>query len=90
MILILDTGHLTAIQRQTEPACTILSSRLQTFENEDVCTTIISFEEQMRGWLAVIARSKNIEQEVNAYERLNSLLEFFGSVPVLDFTADCT
>ena len=51
----------------------------------EICTTIVNVEEQMRGWLAVIARSRGVQQEIAAYRRLRALLTFFGQIPVLDF-----
>ena len=86
MILILDTDHLTAIQRQAEPAYSNLHARLRAARNADVCATIISFEEQMRGWLSLISKATGPRQ-VFAYQRLHSLLSFFCSIPILDFDA---
>ncbi len=85
MILILDTDHLTLVQRQTEPAYSRLRTRLEVFPQEDVRTTIVSFEEQMRGWLSTIARSKSKSQEIAAYQRLDNMLAFFSSIPVLPY-----
>ena len=38
---------------------------------------LISVEEQMRGWLNLIARAKTAQQEVSAYLRLHAMLAFF-------------
>lgn len=85
MILILDTDHLTLIQRHTEPAHSRLRARLDALPQESIHTTIVSFEEQMRGWLSTIAGSKNTSQEVAAYRRLHNLLAFFSNIPVLPY-----
>jgi len=84
-MIILDTDHLTAIQRQAEPAYTSLLARLRQGSEREVCTTIVNVEEQLRGWLVVIHRAKRIEQEIAAYQRLHKLFSFFGNIPVLDF-----
>jgi len=84
-MLILDTDHLTIIQRTTEPAYTVLRSRLQQARPRESYTTVVSFEEQMRGWLTVLAQSRDMHQEVTAYRRLHALIAFFGDIPVLDF-----
>jgi hypothetical protein len=55
---ILDTDHLTIIQRQSEPAYSRLAPRLREFSSGEICTTIVNFEEQMRVWLAVIVCSR--------------------------------
>ena len=86
MVVILDTDHLTVIQRRAEPAYSCLRTRLLKLPPNTVHTTIVSFEEQMRGWLAVIARVRNQSKEVAAYQRLQALLRFFNEIPVLDYT----
>ena len=57
MVVVLDTDHLTVIQRRTWPAYARLNARLSQLPIGTIQTTIISFEEQMRGWLAVISRA---------------------------------
>jgi tRNA(fMet)-specific endonuclease VapC len=84
-MLILDTYHLTIIQRQSEPASSRLATRLREFSSGEICTTIVNFEEQMRGWLAVIGNSRRTRQESTAYRQLFALLSFFSEIPVLDF-----
>ena len=86
MVLILDTDHLTVIQRRSEPAYSRLRARLSKLPPNTVQTTIVSFEEQMRGWLAVISNARNQQKEVEAYQRLQALLLFFNEIPVLDYT----
>ena len=88
MIIILDTDHLTLIQRQTEPAYSRLRRRLQRLASTEIFTTMISVEEQMRGWLNLIARAKTSQQEVAAYQRLHTMLTFFASIPLLDYTEE--
>ena len=84
-MLILDTNHLTIIQRATEPAYTTLRMRLRQDTSREICTTIVNVEEQMRGWLTVLAQSRDVHQEVAAYRRLHALLTFFGTLALLDF-----
>lgn len=87
-MLILDTDHLTIIQRRNEPAYSNLIARLATVPPTEVCTTIINFEEQMRGWLAIVSSSKDPKQEVGAYYRLYTMLMFFRKMPVLEYDVD--
>jgi len=86
MVVILDTDHLTVIQRRTEPGYSRLRARLSKFPPNTVQTTIVSFEEQVRGWLAVISRTRNQSREVIAYQHLQALLRFFNEIPVLAYT----
>jgi len=82
MVVILDTDHLTVIQRRSETEYSRLRDRLSKLPHIDICTTIISFEEQMRGWLSVISAARNQPKEVAAYTRLHRLLQFFSEIPV--------
>ena len=50
-VLILDTNLLTIVQRASGDEYETLVRRLNAADDL-VCVTIISFEEQMRGWLA--------------------------------------
>ncbi len=88
-MVILDTDVLTIIQRRRGIEYTRLVRRLNQVEDE-VVVTIVSFEEQMRGWLSYIARAKNDAQEVEGYARLRGLLEDFQTRPVLDYDTKAT
>ena len=84
-MVILDTDHLTVIQRQSQPNFAFLSAKLRHTAPSDLRTTIINVEEQMRGWLAVLGRSKKIAQEIAAYRHLHALFSFFGAIPIVEF-----
>ena len=49
---------------------------------------MISVEEQMRGWLNLIARAKTSQQQIAAYQRLHAMLVFFASILLLDYTEE--
>ena len=49
-MIVLDTDVLTIVQRATGPEYARLVSRLEAAPAQPVGVTIISFEEQMRGW----------------------------------------
>ena len=84
-MVILDTDHLTVIQRQNAPSFSILSARLRHLPASEICTTIVNVEEQMRGWLAMVRRSKKAQQEILAYRQPHELFGFFAEIPVFDF-----
>jgi tRNA(fMet)-specific endonuclease VapC len=50
-----------------------------------VVTTIISYEEQMRGWMAYLARARSVAHQVEAYRRLLQHLDNYRRIPVLAF-----
>ena len=58
MTVILDSDLLSILQRRSEPECGRLEYRLSQLSDEDVFTTIITFQEQMRGWLAALHKSR--------------------------------
>lgn len=61
VVIILDTDVLSIVQRADGQEYDILVERLDSADDE-VAVSIVSFEEQMRGWLAFIARAKSSNQ----------------------------
>jgi tRNA(fMet)-specific endonuclease VapC len=53
----------------------------------EAATTIITFEEQLRGWLSVLSRSRSLNEQVEAYRRLKRLLDNYLTIAVLEFDA---
>jgi tRNA(fMet)-specific endonuclease VapC len=76
---------LTLVQRADSAGYDTLAKRLLAAADEPVCVTIISFEEQMRGWLAWITQARTLERQQVGYLRLHGLLKDFQTRPVLDF-----
>ena len=85
-MIILDTDCVSLLERDNS-AAQILRGRLAGISPLEVATTIITFEEQMRGWLAYLAKARIIEQQIVAYERLNRFLNNYRLIPVLPFDA---
>ena len=70
-MIVLDTDHMSALERRGTPASASLLSRLAGLSlEEEVVTTIITYEEQMRGWMAYLARTRSVPQQIEAYQRL--------------------
>ena len=84
-MIILDTDCVSLLQRENILRGSRLQENLDRFPTEEIFTTIITFEEQMRGWLSFVAKSKTLEQQVYAYERLHAFLNNFRQSLVLDF-----
>ncbi len=83
-MLILDTDILTIIQFRQGEAYQRIVTRLEEFA-PDVAVTIISFEEQLRGWLALIAKARVQAHHIAAYRHLAELLRDFCDRRVLGF-----
>ena len=84
-MIILDTDSLSIFDREKYLETSVLRKKLNQFPSDEIFTTIITFEEQMRGWMSYLAKAKNIEQQVNAYDRLNQFLENYKKIKVLKF-----
>ncbi|MFY9642625.1 MAG: hypothetical protein WA265_05645 [Rhodomicrobium sp.] len=85
-MLILDTDHLTEIDRGMAAGARLVQ-RLDR-AGEEVATTIVSAEEQLRGWLAQIGRLQDPYREIEAYRRLQGRLAFFAAWNVLPWTRE--
>ncbi len=73
MPVILDTDHLSVLQWQEQPACERLLARLDQLPADDIATTIISFQEQVEGWLAYLKRARKPADVVRAYDKLEGV-----------------
>jgi tRNA(fMet)-specific endonuclease VapC len=80
-VLVLDTDHLSALGYGT-PVGLRLRDRLLA-SGEDTSTTIITVEEQLRGWLAEIHRLPDPKRQIPAYQRLYERIEFFARWTIL-------
>lgn len=84
-MIVLDTDHLSVLERSDQPGSIALRARLAQVPPAEVVTTIISYEEQMRGWMAYLARTRAMAQQVEAYRRLLQHLDNYRRIPVLPF-----
>jgi tRNA(fMet)-specific endonuclease VapC len=57
---VLDTDHLSLIQRNGVSGQKILT-RLSMFPTDEVVTTVISYEEQVKGRLLFLSRAKTVD-----------------------------
>ncbi len=83
-MLVLDTDHVSLLQWGTGEEAERLRRRLDAID-EEVAVTVISYEEQTRGWLAYVARARNLGEQVDAYRRLRRHLDTYKVVRLLDF-----
>ncbi len=88
MPVLLDTDHLSVLQGEEQPACDRLRARLRQLPPDDVATTIVSFHEQVQGWLAYLNRARKPEQVVMAYTKLERIWRSFLKMNVLSFSPE--
>lgn len=77
-MIVLDTDHVTVLRYPEDVRYNSLLARLKAVAHEGVVMTVITVEEQMRGWLAKIRKAKSPEQQIHPYERLGSLVQFLA------------
>jgi len=85
-MLILDTDLLSIIQRGSGEAYVRLNAWLETASDLHViAVTVISLEEQLRGWLAHIAKARPLQRQIDAYVRLHAMVDDYAARYLVDF-----
>lgn len=79
---LLDTDHLSLLERGNTDSLT-LQIRLARIPAEHVFTSIVNYEEQMRGWLEKAARASSRERLLASYNRLQVHIDTFKDVSLL-------
>jgi tRNA(fMet)-specific endonuclease VapC len=84
-MILLDTDHLSVLRFAEHARAVALRDRLRSSTGGPVAVTVISLEEQARGWLAEISRARNAAQQVVAYDELAKMAEFFREWEIVRF-----
>jgi tRNA(fMet)-specific endonuclease VapC len=82
---LLDTDHLSVLLDRDHSARPALESRLSQLSPPDIQTTVISAEEQARGWLAKINQINDVEKQVEPYDNLAMLFQALGNWELVPF-----
>ncbi len=85
MLVILDTNIASLLQKQVRPATDRILARLRMVPVQDRWTTIVTFQEQTKGWLAAIHHARNESQLLVGYQSLFELLARFRRLNVFPF-----
>jgi hypothetical protein len=80
-MIVLDTDTLTVMQRHDSALRKKLLDRLADTGPDDLATTIITYEEQPRGWLEYKARAKDISQEIEDTAGSRNISMTIGRLP---------
>jgi tRNA(fMet)-specific endonuclease VapC len=80
---LLDTDHVS-LDQHGHPR---VRARVQAAGPELVAISVITVEEQMRGWLAAIRAATTPDARATAYQRMRMAIEYFASFTILDYTA---
>ncbi|MEB3295847.1 MAG: type II toxin-antitoxin system VapC family toxin [Synechococcales bacterium] len=81
---ILDTDHLSLIQRGGIEGQRILT-RLAPLQEDEIFVTVISYEEQIKGWFKALSTVKRPEDTAFGYLGLQQTARDFGVMNILSF-----
>lgn len=84
-MIVLDSDHLSLFEYPEADQAERLRERLTRTADRDICTTAVSLEEQMSGWLAAIHRRHDVRLQVTCYSRLVDLVRFYANWRLLPF-----
>ena len=84
-MILLDTDHLNILQIGRGGMYDALAARMDTSLDQNFATTVITFEEHMRGWLAGIRRARDAAKEVRPYDQLIHLVRFFQAWEIVRY-----
>ena len=83
-MILLDTDHFSVFTDERDPRHELLNGRMETAAEQIACT-IVSVEEVLRGWLAVIHRLRDVHRQVPAYVRLRQLFDVLSDWEMVPF-----
>jgi tRNA(fMet)-specific endonuclease VapC len=83
-MILLDTDHFSVFTDERDPRHERLNRRLDAAAEEVACT-IVSVEEVLRGWLAIIHRLRDVHRQIPAYVRLGQLFDVLSDWEVVPF-----
>ena len=88
-MILLDSDHLSVLRFRTGERAIRLAGRLALATDPQLGTTIANVEEAMRGWLATLAKEREVHRQIPAYRELAELFGFFAGfhIALFDTTA---
>jgi tRNA(fMet)-specific endonuclease VapC len=83
-MILLDTDHFSVFMDERDTRHSLLHSRMEA-ATEPIACTIVSVEEVLRGWLAVIHRLRDVHRQLPAYLRLGQLFDVLSDWEIVPF-----
>jgi tRNA(fMet)-specific endonuclease VapC len=80
-LLVLDTDHFSELERDSAAGQRLIR-RLET-SRAAKAVTIVTIEEQLRGWLAELSRHHDCHRQITAYGKLQRQIETFANWVIL-------
>ncbi|AKG20578.1 type II toxin-antitoxin system VapC family toxin [Calothrix sp. 336/3] len=87
MRYLLDTDHISFLQRRSSVEFSRLTLRMGQYSPDDFALSIVSLHEQVLGAHDFINRGQTNNDVVRGYTLLVEILQSFSSAPVLPFDA---
>jgi tRNA(fMet)-specific endonuclease VapC len=84
-MILLDTDHLSILTDRRAAGHASLVGRLE-LAREPLAIPVVAVEEQCKGWLAKIARTREIHQQITPYERLAEFFDFLAEWDIVAFS----
>lgn len=84
-MILLDTDHLSIVADSRDQFHERLVARLKREPVSSLATSIVSVEEQCRGWLGKIRWSNNVHRQVLGYGRLRDLFLLLSHWNIVTF-----
>jgi tRNA(fMet)-specific endonuclease VapC len=85
-MILLDTDHLTVLQEPISARRERLLARM-ALSTESFGTTVVCVVEQVRGWMASIAKERQAARQVLSYTRFTRLIKFLAAWHLTPFDA---
>lgn len=85
MKYLLDTDHISILQKQSGAEYAALMARIALVQRSDLAFCIVSFHEQVLGCQTYLARARTSADIVRGYRMLDHVLDAFSAAVVLAF-----
>ena len=90
MRFLLDTDHISILQKQSGPEFAALMARIAQVRRADLGFCIVSFHEQVLGCNTYIAQAKTTADIVRGYRMFDRVLSAFAAALVLPFDSNAS
>src|ERR1700733_12059185 len=90
MRFLLDTDHISMLQKQSGPEYAALMARIASVRRADLAFCIVSFHEQVLGCNSYLAQAKTSADVERGYRMFDRVLTAFAAAQVLPFDSKAT
>jgi tRNA(fMet)-specific endonuclease VapC len=87
---LLDTDHISILQKQSGPEYAALMARIAQVARADLAFCIVSFHEQVLGCHTYVAQAKTSANLVRGYRMFDRVLSAFAAALVLPFDTNAS